>query len=528
MIVSAISGSIGAVRASMVMADLSKPECEPREFELKLEFNPTDLAAIEAHPLLAGLRLDRQTLISVYYDTSDLALYKARLCLRVRNIGNGYVQTIKTMTGMAELFDRPEWEHKIKGRDPELSLAAGTPLEPVLQAGAGAGLRPLFQTGVERGVYHVTSNGSEIEIAVDRGLIEAAQRRALVHEIELELKRGDPAELFRLARSLAATVPLQLAVKTKAERGYELATNVTPGAEKATRIDLDGSLTCQQAFRAIAQNCLRQIILNERGMCACDAQSLHQMRIGLRRLRSAIVAFEKITTDKEQERINRELKWITNELGPARDLDVFETDILQPMSVTHGEDARFAETRRAFIAARAKAYRLAAASMRSNRFRTVLLDVAEWIEAGPWTRDKSLRKRREETIAEHAAKLLSRGRKRIRDDGADLRALDVKKRHKLRIRAKNLRYAVEFFARVFPGEKNAARREAALAALKDLQDQLGALNDLAQREALAANGHDLGDHAYGLLTPKAADVDQLLDRAQKAHADFAKVKSFWK
>ena len=139
-----------------------------------------------------------------------------------------------------------------------------------------------------------------------------------------------------------------------------------------------------------------------------------------------------------------------------------------------------------------------------------------------------MRERREEAIAEHAAELLSRGRKRIREKGADLRALDVKRRHKLRIRAKNLRYAVEFFAGVFPGEENAKRREAALAALKELQDQLGALNDLAQREALAANGDDLGEHAQGLLRPKEADVDQLLDRAQKAHADFAKVKSFWK
>jgi CHAD domain-containing protein len=109
-----------------------------------------------------------------------------------------------------------------------------------------------------------------------------------------------------------------------------------------------------------------------------------------------------------------------------------------------------------------------------------------------------------------------------------LRALDVKKRHKLRIKAKNVRYAVEFFASGFPGEKNAERREAALAALKDLQDQLGALNDLAQREALIENGHELAHHAQGLLKPKEADVDQLLDRAQKAHADFAKVKSFWK
>ena len=80
-----------------------------------------------------------------------------------------------------------------------------------------------------------------------------------------------------------------------------------------------------------------------------------------------------------------------------------------------------------------------------------------------------------------------------------MRALSTKKRHKLRIRAKNLRYAVEFFAGVFPGEETAKRREAALAALKELQDQLGALNDLAQREALVADGHDLADHAHGLL-----------------------------
>ena len=510
------------------MADSTKPERAPREFELKLEFDPADLAAIEAHPLLAGLRLDRQTLSSVYYDTADLALYKARVCLRVRNTGIGHVQTIKSMNGVAELFDRPEWEHEIKSRDPDLGLAAGTPLAPLLKPGVGEGLRPLFRTGVERAVYHVTRNGSEIEIAVDRGAIETAQRRAPLHEIEIELKKGDPAELFRLARNLAATVPLRLAVKTKAERGYELATNAAPGAEKATRLDLDGKLTCQQAFRAIAQNCLRQIMVNEGGMCSGDAQSLHQMRIGLRRLRAAIVAFEKIADDKEQKRIKSELKWITNELGPARDLDVLEHDILQPMSATHGGDPRFAETHRAFIAARAKAYGAAAGWVGSDRFRTLLLNVAEWVEVGPWTADESLRKPREGTVAEHAAKLLARGRKRIREKGADLRALDVKQRHKLRIRAKNLRYAVEFFAGVFTGEENTARREAGLTALKDLQDQLGAMNDLARREALVKDGHDLGDHANGLLEPKEADVEQLLDRAQKAHADFAKVKSFWK
>jgi len=312
-----------------------KAKREPREFELKLEFDPADLAAIEAHPLLAGIRLVRQTLVSVYYDTDTRALHEAGLCLRVRNTGKGYVQTIKGMNGTAELFDRPEWEREVNGPRPDLKLAAGTPLERLLKDGMGERLRPLFQTSIERGVYHVASGGSDIEVAVDRGAIETAQRQAPVHEVELELMRGDPAELFRLARSLAASVPLRLAVKTKAERGYELVGNAAPGAEKAGRVDLDGELSCREAFRAVAHSCLRQIIVNEPGVCAGDAQSLHQMRIGLRRLRAAIVAFETIAADAQQDRIRDELKWITNELGPARDLDVFEADILQIPGVSH-------------------------------------------------------------------------------------------------------------------------------------------------------------------------------------------------
>ena len=119
------------------MADSDKAKGEPREFELKLEFDPADLAAIEAHPLLAGIRLDRQTLVSVYYDTDTLALHEAGLCLRVRNTGKGYVQTVKSMNGMAELFDRPEWEREVSGPRPDLKLAAGTPLEPLLKDGVG-------------------------------------------------------------------------------------------------------------------------------------------------------------------------------------------------------------------------------------------------------------------------------------------------------------------------------------------------------------------------------------------------------
>jgi inorganic triphosphatase YgiF len=509
------------------MADAGTDPREPREFELKLEFDPADKAAIEAHPLLAGSTHKEERLNSIYFDTADLVLQKARLCLRLRDTGRGFVQTIKASDG-AQLFDRPEWEEEVPRFEPDLTLAAGTALEPLLNAHVREALQPLFQTRIDRDVYRVDSGGSEIEVAVDRGEIEAAERRAPVHEVELELKRGNPADLFRLAQALAANAPLTLAVKTKAERGYELASRAEPVAEKAERLDLDRGMTCQQAFRTIGESCLRQIVTNAPGVIAGHAESLHQMRIGLRRMRAAIAAFAKVVADAEQDQIKAELKWITNELGRARDLDVFEADILKPIAESRVPDANFAATRLGFDESRAKAYATATAAIRSGRYRHILLDLAEWIEAGPWTSDDELRKKRERSVAEHAAKMLERVSKKIKKAGFNLRELTPKQRHKIRIKAKNLRYAVEFFASLFPDSKDAKRREAALSALKDLQDELGALNDLAQRDALIANGHELGEHAEALLASKESDVDRLLDRAQQVLSRFAEVKPFWR
>ena len=113
-------------------------EGEDREFEIKLAFDPADLAAIESHPLLAALPVQKETLVSVYYDTEDRLLWKARLALRVRKIGSRYVQTLKGADGGAELFDRPEWEQETSSLEPDLRLAANTPLACLLD-GAPAG-----------------------------------------------------------------------------------------------------------------------------------------------------------------------------------------------------------------------------------------------------------------------------------------------------------------------------------------------------------------------------------------------------
>jgi triphosphatase len=500
-----------------------------REYELKFKLDAVDAGKIEKHSALrASLEpSSEQRLISVYFDTDELALQQAGVSLRVRDTGDCYVQTIKTANG-AELFDRVEWECEVAGRRPDLEAARKTALEPFQDPQLRDALRPIFETRVDRRSYRLGRKGTEIEVALDCGEIATANCCRPVCELELELKQGSPAELFRLARELSASVPLRLELKTKAERGYALMEPDHHGVEKAAPVRLSADMTCGQGFRAIVQDCLRQIIANESAMCTGNAEALHQMRIGLRRLRAAMKAFAELAAGRERERIKAELKWVTQSLGPARDLDVFVTDVLQPLGTARGGDASFANTERAFMERRAKAYTAAAGSVRSDRFRGLLLDVAEWIEVGPWTVDPELGAVRERNIKAHAAAELARLRKRIRKQDRALKDLSPPQRHKLRIRAKSLRYTIEFFAALFPGQPAKGRRQEALAALKALQDALGALNDLAAREALAADGHDLSDEAVRLLTSEDGKAERLLKEAQAAHTRFALVKSFWK
>jgi inorganic triphosphatase YgiF len=503
-----------------------------KEIELKLEFDPIDAQRIKSDPLLETESLgqpEARYLVSTYFDTRDLALSKAGVFLRVREVGGLYLQTVKAMQSKADLLERFEWEREISGPSPDLTVVDGTPLHALLTRLRAASLRPLFETRMHRTLRRVAHGGSEIEVAVDEGEIVAGKRKVPVSEVELELKAGNAAELFSLARILSETLPLRLAFKTKSERGFELLSKADLTIEKAGDVDIRPDVTAAEAFRAIARSCLRQIVVNEPAVLAGHAEALHQMRVGLRRLRAAISIFADIVADGDLDRIKAELKWITQELGPARDLDVFAADVLEPLQKAHPKDAGVGAARRDFEERRKAAYARATDSLRSERFRKHLLDFAAWIEVGDWASSEAAR----EPVTELARNELVRLRKGIKKRGRDLRHIGAHRRHRLRIRAKRLRYATEFFAKTFPAESNLKRRDELLAALKDLQDALGGLNDLETRHGLM-NGtggeRPSGEMAAAIPDParEAASRERLLADAEKAFARFAEAKTFWK
>lgn len=506
---------------------------QPSEIELKLEFAPADFGRIANHKELQRSLAppEERELVSIYFDTPDSALHQAGVYLRVRESGGGrYVQTIKAAKN-GDLIERHEWERVVAGPTPVLDAAKGTALEPLLTDTVKEQLQPVFETRIRRTLYRLEHDGAEIEAAIDRGEISTRTQACPVCELELELKGGEPKALFRLARVLAEDVPLRVEVKTKAERGFELLRDGRLKPERARELSIVPEMTAGEAFRAIARSCLRQVIANEPAMCNGQAAALHQMRIGLRRLRAAIAIFAGAVRDEELDEIKSELRWITQQLGPARDLDVFAADVLAPLKERHPADQAIGAAHAEFEAKRAAAYATAIGAIKSARFRGAILDLAEWIETGAWSSAVDTASSRDRPVAEHAKAKLAELRKRIKRQGAGLRQLSVPKRHRLRIRAKRLRYATEFFAAAFPGAASAQRRTEFLSALKDLQDELGALNDLATHRNLIAEHIGEGgaeDAAGSHLAPREEHAERLLLAAEGAYARFAGISAFWK
>jgi inorganic triphosphatase YgiF len=502
----------------------NRPEQDGKEIELKLGFDPRDTDAIVAHPILTGAVHAPQVreLISIYYDTSDDALRAAGVFLRVRATGDGYVQTIKTARGAGEFLERDEWECRLASHEPDFDAAAGTALEPLLTPEVRAALGPRFHTRFRRRAYHVEYDGAEIETAVDQGEITAGVKATPICELELELKAGDRRAIFALARHLAETVPLTLGVKTKAERGFELLDDGEYAFEKARPVEVTHGMTCAEAFRAIARNCLRQVLVNAPAMRGGRPEALHQMRVGMRRLRAAITLFGDVVADQNREAIKGALKWLGGELGPARDLDVFAADILEPQRAAHPDNPDLEALYRDFMTRRADAYARAAEAGGSARFRAALLDLGAWIEIGDWAGNALA----EDPVPAYAAGRLSKLRRAIKKKGKKLRGLSVGERHDLRIRAKRLRYATEFFTGTFTGKKSAKRQKKSLVALQCLQDALGALNDMATRQALlTVDGKEIRLAAPG---DAGAEEKKWLKEAEDAYERFVDVKPFWK
>jgi triphosphatase len=362
----------------------------------------------------------------------------------------------------------------------------------------------------------ISRSGSRIELALDKGRIASGDAEIPICEIELELKRGKPAHLIALARRLATIAPVQLSFISKAERGERLAKGKWGKSQRASTPALDGSMSALTAFLMIGRICLHDFMLNEPALAGKDAvEGVHQARIAIRRLRAAFSLFSPLIAHPKFEGLGRELKFLADLLGAARDHDVLATDFaVDPKSKLGREIAQRRE----------KAHQALAAGLATARMRLFRVDLAVWLDETNWTAPQArplsagVRKVARNRLAQRLKKLIKRAR--------NLDKLDDHERHRVRIAAKKLRYMCEFFETLLSGKKDKRRFDRLLAKLEKMQDGLGALQDEVTFSKLVA---DVMGEAEAKQPGKASPADRTaaLGKAAKALAAIGKTKPFW-
>lgn len=477
------------------------------EIELKLGFPLAARARLETHPALVAARVTepvRRLLVSTYHDTPDQALRRAGAALRIRRDNRRWIQTFKragTAIGGLHAREEAEWIVPTDALDPAPlapHLAALAPdAEPPIDVRR---LRPVFTTRFRRTAFDVDLDGTRAEVAIDIGGVTARGRTEPICEIEIELKSGDPLRLFDLAMVLAADIPFTVRMPSKAERGYALGRRVAAAPVDVQVLEIDRRTPARTAAALVVAACLDQMQANAAGAATReDPEFLHQFRVGARRLRVALAALPALAPHVDAARVEpivADLRWLFGEIGPARDADVWSTEVLPRMVDAFTDPDAMAALVRASNALRRQDRSRARAALGDARHVVLQLRVGQLVaalgapvvepapgasggaaavaaetggDAPVTTTTKS-----EPTLADLLPASLARRRKRLRrNDPVDG---TPEARHAVRIAAKKLRYTIELFAGDV-GRKG--RRRRLLRRVKALQAMLGDANDAA-------------------------------------------------
>jgi CHAD domain-containing protein len=282
---------------------------------------------------------------------------------------------------------------------------------------------------------------------------------------------------------------------------------------------LNSAMACDTAFRIVARRHLDVLKANHAATCKGDPEALHQMRVALTHLRTAILFFSPMVHDALRDEVRDELKWLNGELGTVRDLDVAvdrvnAIDAKQPQAST--ALASWNEKRDA-------GHQFLARMLDSVRYRWLIDQTSGWIENGPWSTEKGKQATQERAspIGPYSAARLEEWEGKLLKKSRKLRKMGTKKRHRLRLFNKKLTYSIDSLEDLFP-DKTFSKQKTALKHLSKAQRSLGRLNDGAKGNELAA---ELGQNGVPtqlqFLKPKRKK--RLLKKATRAYRKLGKL-----
>jgi len=505
-----------------------------KEIELKLLLDPATLPRLRRHPALAAMDSSGSVtadLTTVYFDTESGALAERGIALRLRREGPRWTQTVKRgrriRGGLSEAL---ELSVPATGPVPELGLVGDAGMRAEIEATlAGAPILPVFETEIRRATYRLRPDGlGEVELALDEGVVRAGNKAEALAEAEIELVSGSVRAVFAAARRLFRDGGLSFSTLSKAERGGLLAETGTirpPCAPRnAAPVALGPTATAEGGAREILAECFEQITANI-AQCRADddPEGPHQLRVGLRRLRSAILLFRPVIGGPALDHLDQEARWLSHEAGRLRDLDVAVDQMLAEAMAEPDADPGFAPLRVALERRRQGERAQLRRTLVSARVHGFLFDLAEtpaarlWIDPGDYEQTARLAQPMPAAAAAALDARLAKATKRAKH----IETLDTEARHALRRELKKLRYAVEFCAPLF----DARAVKPFLKRLKSLQEVFGDLNDLAMAESLFLDPEGPASASI----PAARAAGRLIGaRSERARASWERAKASWK
>lgn len=468
------------------------------ETELKLLFSPKELSLLLEHPMLQ-VTGKRQKLYNIYYDTSELSLMRQGIAVRERKILRKLLLTLKiNHSNAGGLSSRSEWEAPTTLGQFDFQTLVDDPVIAQQMSLLAPQLIPVFTTDFTRRSWLVVFRGATIEIAIDQGTITTRRDNQLfeqvISEVELELKEGNPVHLFSLARVLSRRVRLHPSADSKAARGYQLYQNILPSPLKPPSLTIDPQASPLATFERVCLECLSHLQVNDVGIVRDDDDEyIHQARVAMRRIRSAIKLFSPVLPMSFVGQWNGVWRDLANELGDARNWDVFCSELLPHLKNAFPEHAEIAQLEKFAIAQRAQAHTLAVACFGGRAYSVKLIAFTEAVmnlENHPEIKNRQKIAAQNdglqvplmvENTQQFATRLLKRRHRRFMKEVL-VPQRDMEQSHLLRLDLKKLRYSFDFFMELYP-RKRISRYMKSLARAQVL---LGQMNDLATAETLLA------------------------------------------
>ncbi|MCG8588365.1 MAG: CHAD domain-containing protein [Proteobacteria bacterium] len=445
---------------------------------LFLRIEPEDRHRLLRHPRLRALTGGRGRATTVerrFFDTAEGHLASAGVTLRLQRSGRS---TVQTLSSIGRWLPAGEWENPVSDLRPELERLPDPQIQSRFAERIGSlPLLPVLEARVRRTSRLLQEGDHQLRLSLEVAALRGAdQSERSVCELGLESLAGAPAFPYELAQQLCDRVRLKPVPAAPGTHSLDELLGHAPKPSRAPRLVLERGVTLDAALARIFRSGLQHALLNEEPARAGeDPEGVHQLRVALRRLRSALSCFRDVIPATDAKRLGAELKWLASELGDARDLDVFLGETLAPVLAAFPGDAALARLHQAAELERADAYDRVQAALASPRVAQLWLDLGSWIERRGW-REQPVSPRSARLFAparEVGGSILAKRHKKVRRLGRNLAERGVEERHQLRLQCKKLRYAVEFLESLYARKRTRRYRRR----MASLQEVLGHLND---------------------------------------------------